>query len=238
MKYLTILLFLICNLSKAGTIDPNVPDYRYLEYGKKFNCVVKIKGVQKESFFVSSAVIISPNWALTAAHVVKNSKSIEIITEKKSFNIKKIILKDFDEKKLGYNDIALCYSKDSFDLEFYPELYDKEFEVGKVVSICGFGKTGDFLKGAYKIDYKKRAGSNIIDNIYNNCLICSNLGGVKTELEFMISSGDSGGGLFIDGKLAGINSYIYKNKNSSYGCSSAHTRIKIYKPWIEDNINN
>jgi secreted trypsin-like serine protease len=57
-------------------------------------------------------------------------------------------------------------------------------------------------------------------------------------LEFLIASGDSGGGLFIDNKLAGIHSCVMtvgKNPQSKYGEESGHTRISNFIEWIEDN---
>ena len=59
----------------------------------------------------------------------------------------------------------------------------------------------------------------------------------QTTLEFMICPGDSGGGLFIDNKLAGINSFIYAkdgNANANYNDSGCCTRISVYTDWIED----
>jgi hypothetical protein len=61
----------------------------------------------------------------------------------------------------------------------------------------------------------------------------------RTELEFLICSGDSGGGLFINKKLAGINSCVLaadKKPNSSYGDDAGHTRISKYVPWIKQKI--
>jgi len=66
-------------------------------------------------------------------------------------------------------------------------------------------------------------------------------GNKDTNLEYCISHGDSGGGLFIDQKLAGINSIVLasdKNPDSNYGDESGHTRISKYKDWIEDNIKS
>jgi hypothetical protein len=60
----------------------------------------------------------------------------------------------------------------------------------------------------------------------------------KTSLEFLIASGDSGGGLFIDGKLAGINSCIMAvngSPKSDYRTESGHTRISINLDWILEN---
>ena len=61
-----------------------------------------------------------------------------------------------------------------------------------------------------------------------------------TELEFLISHGDSGGGLFIDGQLAGINSSVLSKDgktDSNYGDESCHTRISRYKDWLDDVMN-
>ena len=57
MKFL-IIFILSFNCCFAGTIDPNVPDEKYLEYGKKFICVAKVVG---EGKYYASAVIINKN---------------------------------------------------------------------------------------------------------------------------------------------------------------------------------
>jgi len=70
-------------------------------------------------------------------------------------------------------------------------------------------------------------------------LVCSLKGGKKTALEFLIANGDSGGGLFIDKKLAGINSCVMaddKSLNSNYNDWSGHTRVSLHKPWIDKMI--
>jgi secreted trypsin-like serine protease len=57
-------------------------------------------------------------------------------------------------------------------------------------------------------------------------------------LEFIIAPGDSGGGLFIENDLAGIHSGVIEDKinkgKSKYGAVSAHTRVSVYKDWIEN----
>jgi hypothetical protein len=72
-------------------------------------------------------------------------------------------------------------------------------------------------------------------------LVTSVRDGKKTSLEFLISHGDSGGGLFINNQLAGIHSGIMtedkdKNLNSDYKDFAAHTRISLHKAWIESMI--
>lgn len=239
-------LFLICfsGIALSGTIDPNIPDNKYVEYGQKYTCVIGICGsYENQSPYCASAVAIKPNWVLTAAHVVKGSKTcfVKINDEKKI--IKKIIHhKDYEANNFGYYDIALCYIEQELDIDIYPALYREANEVGKVCALVGVGITGTFETGSISSDGKKRGGSNIIDKIEKDLLICTaSRVHNKTELEFLISSGDSGGGLFIDGRLAGINSCVMATDgkpNSTYSDESGHTRISKYIDWIETTIND
>lgn len=258
MKSFILIICLLLNISVAisGTIDPNVPDEKYLSYAKKFECVVKITGTFSDSDaivkpFVASAVVIKPHWILTAAHVVNQYKTAYITdNEDQKHSISYIVIhKDFDANAMGFNDIALCYVEDVIDVNFYPEIYDGDDEVGKICCFAGFGITGNFRTGVNKEskEMKKRAGLNTIDRIENHLLICSaSLASSKdnTELEYLLASGDSGGGLFIEKKLAGINSIVISeggsdNKaDSDYGDESGHTRVSIYKMWIEENIKS
>lgn len=227
----------------SGTIDPNTPDNNYIEYGNKFHCVIKICGVYKEgSSYCASAVAIDSHHVLTAAHVVAKSEVCSVTINEIKHTIEKIVVhKDFIEDAFGVADIALCYSPTDLELEFYPKLYNKNDEVGKICAISGYGLTGDFLTGANKSDQKKRAGSNIIDYIEKDMLVCdpSARNSKKyTSLEFFLASGDSGGGLFIDGKLAGINSCIMctgKSPKSKYNEEAGHTRVSKFIEWIDDN---
>ena len=221
----------------AGTRDPSVSDDKYLEYGKQFKFVGQLEGSYKDgSMYMGSAVAIDDHHILTAAHIVKTSISATFTIDKKKFVIRDIKYhKDFNPEKFGPGDIALGYSSKSFELEKYPELYTSDKEVNSECSMAGYGFTGTFETGAKNCDLKLRAGTNIIDEIKGDLLVCSASETNKTKLEFLIASGDSGGGLFIDGQLAGINSSVMtsdKNPNSSYNDESCHTRISSYIEWI------
>ena len=228
----------------SGTIDPNIPDQKYLEYGEKFGCVVEIMGSYEHSkqLFSASCVAIDPHWVLTAAHVVKGSRFVFIYNpdlNKVSVIDEVIVHNTFDDRKYGTGDIALCYISSDIGLPFYPDLYEDSDEVDKVCSISGYGKTGNFLSGVNGGDGNRRAGSNRIDKIENDLLVCSALETNKTSLEFLIASGDSGGGLFIDGKLAGINSCVTaidKKPDSTYNDDSGHTRISQFIDWIRNSM--
>lgn len=229
----------------SGTIDPAVPDSSYLTYAKDFKYVGVLEGIYKNGKkFRASAVAIDDNHLLTAAHVVDNIKYNSCIF---ILNDKKFIIpvfkkhKEFNPEKYGEYDIALGYSKKTFDLLFYPKLYKNNDEIGKLCCVAGYGSTGTFITGAVKYDGKLRAGSNIVDKTFKHLLICSpstENSNNRTSLEFLMSSGDSGGGLFIGEELAGINSCVLTDDdspNSSYNDYSGHTRVSQFLDWIEKN---
>ena len=236
----------LASIVNGGTRDPNVPDTKYINYGQDFHYVVKLCGKDKsDKRYCASAVVIGPNHIITAAHVVKDAVTYTIkLDNNKEYCIDTIIChKDFNESEFGLYDIALGYSKQTIELSFYPSLYTDRDECNKLCSIAGYGLYGTFISGANQSDDKRRAGSNIIDKIDRHLLICSPSrfkSDKKTSLEFIIASGDSGGGLFIDGKLAGINSCIIANggkaPKADYNTECGHTRISEYIDWIKDNI--
>lgn len=243
--YIYLLFFLLpLNFSFAGTIDPGVSDQRYIEYGKKFQYIGKLCGSYEDTtLFCASAVVIKANYILTAAHVVKGYKTCSINIEGKDYDVESIILPSkYDPNIFGMNDIAIGFVRKPIELDFYPDLYDQNDEIGKVCCISGYGLTGNFFTGAIKSDLKRRAGSNIVEEIQKELLVCKPSkfeDHTRTSLEFLIASGDSGGGLFIDGKLAGINSCVSgigKNIHSTYETESGHTRISIHREWILRNI--
>lgn len=245
MRHIIFLLLFLAsslNIAISGTIDPNTSDNKYIEYGKKFECVLKLCGVYKDgTLFCASAVAISDNWILTAAHVVENAKEAKVVdSNKQEYKIDDIYIHPkYDEMSLNGNDIAILHTSEPLKISYYPELYENEDEVGKICAMSGYGITGTFNTGSVRSDDKRRAGSNIIDEIENELLMCTPSRTVregKTELEFLIASGDSGGGLFIDKKIAGINSCVFatdKKPNSSYTDSSGHTRISRHFKWIK-----
>jgi hypothetical protein len=231
-------LVLSSNYSISGTIDPNTPDSKYVEYAKDFKYIYKICGSYADKkLFCASAVAIDSHWIVTAAHVVKNSTICIVHQDDQAFIIDKVIChEDFDDNKFGVADIAIGYVSEDMGLEFYPSLYEDEDEVGQICSISGYGLAGTFISGIRISDNIRRAGSNIIDKIDRDLLICSPSISHKTSLEFLIGLGDSGGGLFINNKLAGINSCVLaedKSPDSSYGDESGHTRISKFAPWIK-----
>lgn len=242
-KIIPIFLCFFISTTYAGTIDPKIPDQKYIEYGQQFSYVGRLCGEYKTGEnFCASAVAIDDHHILTAAHVVEGSKICFININNKKICVNKIISnKDFNYYQHGVADIAIGYCEEKIGLDFYPELYTDDDEIGKICCISGFGITGNFLTGAINSDGKRRAGSNHIERIESDLLVCnpSKRGSENyTSLEFFIASGDSGGGLFIENKLAGINSCVMSvgsSPSSKYDEDSGHTRISKFVDWIRKN---
>jgi len=241
MKYL-VLAFLLLMPTQAycGTIDPTVSDAKYVEYGKKYECVLPIVGVMGGSMnsqFRASCVVIDEYHILTAAHIVENTITQHVLYKNKAYPCSLIAIHGkYDSKKIGHNDIAVARLQIPIKLDFYPELYTDTDEADKVCGLSGWGHHGNFNSGwISKFDNTRRAGSNIVDGVDKNILKHSVHTSKKTELEFLICPGDSGGGLFIDKKLAGIHSYVYATdgkSDSDYGDVGCSTRVSDYVEWI------
>jgi len=241
-----IILLAASRVATAGTIDPNTPDDKYVEFGKQFPSVVRItnnvdcKKCEKNHEQLASAVIIRPHWALTAAHVINGSKDDVIyVGEKKHRVAHKVPHRDYNEDKVGLHDIALCYVDDDFKLDFYVPLYRKSDELGRPVTIAGWGSTGNFVTGATKSDNQRRAGHNKLSQAFLSVVACSPRRDGRFPLEFMIAPGDSGGGMFIGNELAGINSFLAHadgKPDGTYGDDSAFTRVSMYRDWVESQI--
>lgn len=247
MKYLIkfLILFLSYSLSEcyAGTIDPKVPDQKYIEYAENFPFIGLLVGTKEDdSPYAGSVVAYKPNIVITAAHLFHKNKQAAVIFDKKPILVEKIIIHPkYDYEKFGSYDIAICVLSENLELKWYPSLYIENNESGKISCLSGFGTTGNFITGVNRNSGQKRAGSNVIDNVNDHMLFCSpSLSHRKTSLEFLISPGDSGGGLFIDSKLAGIHSGVIEDKpnkgKSKYGAVSLHTRISKYYNWINDTV--
>lgn len=235
--------FFISSLCAGGTIDPSVPDHKYVEYGSQHECVVPIygdcecaDGGSKPHKFAASAVVISKRWIVTAAHVVKGTRDVKVKVRGREHTLVRVVVnKHFDESKIGMYDIALGESVEDMNLDFYPEIYSSDDEVGKVASVCGYGMTGTFGTGHVRSDGKKRAGSNKVLRTENHVVVFSVTDPGRSSMEFMIAPGDSGGGTFIDQKLAGVNSFVMATdgkSNSDYGDEFACTRVSLFAPWI------
>lgn len=260
----------------AGTIrhDRNDADYRALAAEPQFAPV----GTYSARFF-GSLTLIHPQWALTAAHVVDgdadgNVNDDSLGTVRIGGNMRtatQLIVPTGINGNQGWGggigqgyDIALVRLNSPI-LGITPaSLYTSFQEFGKTITMVGFGQTGDGLTGASGGSGTKRAGQNVVDELFTfgngatglrwdfddpppGTSATNRLGGSNTalDLEYQIAPGDSGGGSFIQENgewlLAGVHSGTYDfrapfNDSHTYGDVGLVTRVAAYQQFIFSNI--
>lgn len=234
-----ILTAVLCTPLVAGTTDDAVPDARYVAYGRSFSTyTAKIAGTNADSQRASaSCTLISPVWALTAAHVVHGLTDIVVTSGTLSRAVATVVIHpEWDKDTHGSHDIALVRCIGPLELAFFPSLSDDTEHVGQVVSIAGYGLHGRLTEGHTTHDGRLRAGTQTIERFDRSLIVCHAQCGTS-PLELCISPGDSGGPLFAGGRLAGVNSFTMARKGttlrSRQGEETAHTRVSLYREWIE-----
>lgn len=245
MIRLLLCLFILSNISLAGTMRHDVPEQEYLEFGKRFYCVKKIVGIKEHDNFktyaIGSCIILNSNWIITCAHISEDVDYLYVIIDEQNYILDKLILnKQYDHKKMQ-GDIALGFCNKGFGKVTEPLLYTHKIAIGDYCSFAGYGKHGNMIKGAEKFDGALRAGTNRITSFFKKDLVLINASrdSSKTQLEFLQNVGDSGGGLFIQGKLAGITSLVLSSNkvvNSTYEDEGAFVELYPYLEWINHNV--
>ncbi|QOV88737.1 S1 family peptidase [Humisphaera borealis] len=224
---------------------------------------------------VGSATLVAPDWVLTAAHVVEGGRAINFTVGGQTYVANRWVSHPKYTGNLitGY-DLALVQLSQAVSDVVPAQIYRKRKERTSLATFVGFGRTGNGLTGDITDDRLKRAGTNIVDGQLkrdnkgflkvieklpstartfavdfdspSNPLESRMGSELPTDLEYLISRGDSGGGVFIDDPndlsgplLAGIHSFgeIFDERDDSdYGDLTGHTRVSSYKGWIDKTI--
>lgn len=242
MRWLTLGIVCWNAAALAGTTDDSIPDSRYLDYATGFApYTALVSGLEADSgrMFTGSGVAIGDRWVLTAAHVAAPAGTCFITVSGKSGRVSRIFVHhEWHHNSMGGNDIALLETASPIGLAWYPPLSDGGEAAGSVCSIAGYGITGRISTGYTTSDGRLRAGTNTIHRVDDGVIVCLISRG-SSPMEYGISPGDSGGPLFVNGRLAGINSYTSADRGplrSKAGEESGHTRVSIHREWIESII--
>lgn len=253
---------LLCTLgvspiANAGIIRHDVSDWRYTNLANYFPSVGDLGiGFSSGSNSWCSGTLISANYMLTAAHCMRddygyygNSAAFNLggsIHWAHSFSLHN----GWNPQAGNYgNDLAIIRLSNPVSHVAPATLYSGDDEDLKIGTYVGFGDTGTGITGVNSWT-GKRAGENIIGLGsrlgYANNLLVSDFDDPRLaysqslsqplELEYQLARGDSGGGLFIDGKLAGVHSFT-SDEGGKYGATSASGRVSLFRNWITGTIN-
>ena len=244
-----LFVLLLCGTVLGGTVRHDVSEKSVLDFGAKFYCTKKVVTVKENHdddgtlLGVGTCIILNEHWIITCGHLSEVPMDyMKVIIAGKEHCIDKFYVnKDFSAKNLC-GDIALGYSEKGFGkLENTPVIYRKRVKIGDVISFAGYGRFGTMSTGASKFDYKLRGGTNRISGRFKKDLLVidGSNNSTKTSLEYLPNVGDSGGGMFVNGELAGITSCVLSKDgkaDSDYGDEGCFTEIYPYLEWIDEHV--
>jgi hypothetical protein len=242
----------------GGTIRDDQPDSSYLTLGGAPE-YAPVGSLVNSWGYNGSAVLIAPDWLLTAAHNLIAASSATFTIGGSSYTSSQLFLNPSWQSgnPLSAYDVGLVHLSAPI-LGITPAtLYTDSLELGLTGTYVGFGLTGTGLTGYRTLDNKKRAFQNVIDGDFGNPSVLlgsdfdnphnpadSSFGdSTPLTLEGAVAPGDSGGGVFItlgsQTYLAGVISFVAAtdgSANADYGDVSGFGRVSGLYPWISATV--
>jgi hypothetical protein len=239
----------------AGNRRHDRPDNWYLGLAEFYPSV----GFVNTTTHYASGVLIAPEWVLTAAHVcdVAEDKPTTVTFDGTAYTVDGIYrYADFDYNPWAGNDIGLFHLESTVEGIRPATRYRGYRELGQTAVISGYGLSGTGLQPNTITDFRQRAGTNRVDLLLEGETELSGLlmvdfdkprdrteslwdPAVPSLMEFLPSRGDSGGGLFLWGQLAGIISFGHVEDGTAdcdYGDAVGLTRVSPFNGWIDEII--
>lgn len=243
--------------ARASTIRDDQPDSGYLNLATSPD-YASVGLFVNNWGYTGCATLVAPDWVLTAAHMFLAANSGTFTINGVSYTGNQLITNPgWNGNAFAGSDLGLVHLTTSVTGVTPATLYTGSSESGQLGTFVGFGITGTGATGQNHLDGQERAFQNMIDGDFGNpsLVIGSDFDNplVPTDgqfgdttplaLEGCVTSGDSGGAVFItiNGQvyLAGVISAVVAldgSANADYGDMSAFGRVTAFTPWISSTI--
>ncbi len=262
---LLLLVFsgLLASHAAGGTIPfgYDYADYAAFAAGETFEPV----GILRFTGGYGSGVYLGDGWVLTAAHVAASADEFTFTVGDQLYQGGQPAMPaSWDGDTNKGNDIGLLRITGDLPTVTPAALYvgDNDDLLGQVVALSGYGKTGDGVTGSTGTGGSLYAGTNTADALggdlpafsaYDERVLLVDFDSPYLsddgypwslsdagELEYMIATGDSGGGVFLIGDeeavVVGVNAFVLGfdgYANSDYGDVAGITTVSPHIDWIE-----
>lgn len=227
---------LLTNPSASGiVVRHDSADAKHLELGTQFPAVARILPD-------GCGTLVAPTWVLTAAHVAATTPPTtgRVQFGEREYSITRIILHPEADVKPGRPpeiDLALIELNEPVEGVSPMALYRGTSEVGKTITLVGFGDIGDGKNTPRRSDGRRRAALNKVDDAGPKRIFFrfdEPPNGV--ELEGVSGPGDSGGPALVEENgvyhLAGVSSASKDGRPGRYGVIEVYMRVGRFIDWI------
>jgi len=209
------------------------------------------------NFFRQSTVFFDPHWAIATGHGLREIDSdpgslysnLSVTLGQNFFTnpgetrsvTEAFIHPLYDGTDNGY-DLALLYFENPFATVNPVSFYTGDIQVGMESDIAGYGRLQFEDSFSQTLTGDLRAGNNVISDVPYNYFGTPNYVATRLEpssfpnyrpLGMGGTNGDSGGGLFINGQLAGVTAF--QVGNPFFG---AHTAYNVFNPEVATWVSN
>ncbi len=245
---LFLLAIVLSNASEAIVVRGDVQTLASVVDEKDYPEVVPILGGR------AAGTLIDEKWILTAAHVgqivaTSSNSDRDLTINGLVRKIDKVFMHpSWNDEQVGEHDVIdlalLRLDRPVGDAQVAP-LYRGSAEKGKMITILGWGRTGDGTSTELLKDRLFRRGENTIDEVTPRLRFDFDepTSPNATEYEAVSGPGDSGGPAFLDIQgvryLVGVSSFQQDEVSPGlYGVIENYERVSRHLEWIDSVVRD